>query len=87
MTKSNVSLVCHWVISALIRLMFALFRAAFCAQTSNISVDVSMPVMRALGLFANRHSDAPPVPMPTSSTLFALRGANAANHTASDVGL
>lgn len=36
---------------------------------------------------ACRHSATPPVPIPTSSTVFAFVGAKAASHTASDVGL
>jgi type I restriction enzyme S subunit len=53
----------------------------------SISDELSMPSICASGLFANRHNDTPPVPMPTSKTVFAVLGANAASHTASDVGL
>ena len=48
---------------------------------------VKLKVGFALGLFARIHNDTPPVPTPTSRMDFAPSGANAANHTASDVGL
>lgn len=54
---------------------------------SSISRDKSRPVICAVGLCCNRHSETPPLPMPTSRTDFAVVGAKAANHTASDVGL
>ena len=59
-----------------------LMRAAF-----SIWSDVSRPVILAFGLWAVMHSDTPPLPMPTSNTVFAFVGAKAANQTASDVGL
>lgn len=86
-TRSNVSDVRHVVMFDWIKFMSVLFSLAFCAHAVSISGDVSMPVMFAAGLCACRHSDTPPVPMPTSRMLFAFVGAKAASHTASDVGL
>ena len=86
-TKSNVSDVRHVVMSDWIKFMSVSFSLAFCAHAASISGEVSMPVIMASGLWACRHSDTPPVPMPTSSTVFAFVGANAASQTASDVGL
>lgn len=86
-TKSNVRFVRHVVMSASINSTVLLFNAKFSAHARNISDDVSMPVICACGLFAVKHSDTPPEPIPTSRTVFAQVGANAASHTASDVGL
>lgn len=86
-TKSNVSDVRHVVMSDWIKFISVSFSLAFCAHAASISGEVSMPVIIASGLCACRHSDTPPVPMPTSSTVFAFVGANAASQTASDVGL
>lgn len=87
MTRSNVRSDFHVVISVFINSILALFNSAFVAHSFSIDSDTSMPVICAFGLFANRHSDIPPVPMPTSSTVLTPAGANAASHTASDVGL
>lgn len=82
------SLVRHVVMSAGIKLMFALFSSAFCLQIFNISSDVSRPVIFAFGLCCSRHIETPPLPIPTSSTvLMFVTGAKAASHTASLVGL
>ena len=87
MTKSKVRSVRHVVMSAFINSMGQLFSSAFDWHADNISGDVSMPVIVAFGLCSCRHNDTPPVPMPTSRTLPWVIGANAASHTASDVGL
>ena len=86
-TKSNVRAVRHVVMSVFINSTLCSFSIAFCAHSSNISGDISRPVNSVPGLFSITHRLAPPVPMPTSSTFFMPRGANAASHTASDVGL
>lgn len=87
MTKSNVFAVRHVMISEFIRSILQSFNAALCAHSVNISGDMSIPVICTFGLLAIMHNAAPPVPIPTSSTVFTFDGANAANHTASDVGL
>lgn len=87
-TMSNVRFVRHVVISVLISSSAWPFSSAFCSHAVNICCDVSNPVIVKSGLWASMHNDTPPVPMPTSRTVFALAvGANAASHTASDVGL
>lgn len=87
MTRSNVLSVRHVVMSVFINSMCCLFNSVFAAHADNMSAEISIPVTCAVGLFANMHNDTPPVPMPTSRTVFAFCGANAANHTASEVGL
>ena len=73
--------------SALISSIILSFSFALASQADNISGEMSMPVTVAVWLCAIKHNDTPPEPMPTSKTCLALVGANAANHTASDVGL
>ena len=87
MTKSNVRVVRHVVISVLINSRCWLFKVAFMAHSDSMVSDVSSPVIWAVGLCVNKHRDTPPVPMPTSRTDFAVLGAKAANQHASDVGL
>lgn len=77
----------HVVMSAFISSISVLFNFAFCVHASNISGLMSRPVICACGLWACMHKATPPVPMPTSSIVFAVFCAKAANHTASDVGL
>ena len=86
-TASNVRAVRHVVISAFINSVVILFNSALRAHSVSISGDMSRPVSLIPGLFAAMHSPTPPVPTPTSSNVFILRGAYDASHTASDVGL
>lgn len=87
-TMSNVRFVRHVVMSSCISSSAQPFNSAFCLHAVNICSDVSRPVIARSGLCDSIHNDTPPVPIPTSRTVFALDvGANAASHTASDVGL
>lgn len=86
-TISNVRSVRHVVMSVFINSISRLFNSAFCCAALSISSDISIPVTFRFGLCANMQSDTPPLPIPTSSTVLPVVGANAASHTASDVGL
>ena len=86
-TRSNVRALCHVVMSVLINSMGVLFNLAFRSHSASISGDISRPVNCMPEQFAAIHNDTAPVPTPTSSAVFIPCGANAANHTASDVGL
>ena len=86
-TKSNVWLVRHVVISAFINSADLLFSLKFLSATSNISCDTSIAVISIFGMRDIRQSATPPVPVPTSKTVFGVPLAKAATHTVSDVGL